>query len=106
MKKKVLCIIPARGGSKSASIADFQRDAPHPSTLGRIADDGDDVLCDTEFVHELPPLADSRQLLADQHIDDPPTTEFCPHGDATCFTIADFANDAGAGTERMRLHRG
>ena len=62
-------------GSHSGQLADFQ---PHPGNAriaGTLGADRHDPVGDTEFMHHGAPLADPRQLFADQHVDDALATE-------------------------------
>ena len=85
--------------------ADIQYHTPHASAGRRFADDGHDVARDGEFVHGGNQQI-SRQLVADQHVDDALPAEHRAHHDLSWPAIDDATDEAGAGAEVMGAHGG
>src|SRR4051794_17058663 len=64
-----------------------------------------DPFCIVPFLDAAAALANPRQLLADQHVDDAATAKHGAHGDAPGFTLMDSPDNAGAFAKPMRPHR-
>ena len=76
--RRTVCRSPASHGGRGA--------------LGGLADDRDDIAGDAEFVHRAA-STNPRQLLADQHVDDPPAAEHRAHGHAPGLARMNAADD-------------